>query len=77
VKAEKAPIHDFEDIKFFESCLPVEELAARGPKTLAFGPLKPVGLTDPKTGRRPYAVISFARKTGPRHSTIWSDFRPG
>jgi methylenetetrahydrofolate--tRNA-(uracil-5-)-methyltransferase len=62
VKAEKAPIHDFEDIKFFEACLPVEELAARGPKTLAFGPLKPVGLVDPRTGRRPYAVIQLRQE---------------
>ena len=60
--AEKAPMHDFEDVKYFESCLPVEELAARGPKTLAFGPLKPVGLTDPKTGCRPYAVVQLRQE---------------
>jgi methylenetetrahydrofolate--tRNA-(uracil-5-)-methyltransferase len=60
--AELAPIHDFEDIKFFEACLPVEELARRGPKTLAFGPLKPIGLTDPHTGRRPYAVIQLRQE---------------
>lgn len=62
VKAEKAPLKDFEDIRFFEACLPVEELASRGPKTLAFGPLKPVGLTDPKTGRRPYAVVQLRQE---------------
>ncbi len=62
VKAEKAPHHDFEDVKYFEACLPVEELAARGPKTLAFGPLKPVGLTDPRTGRRPYAVVQLRQE---------------
>lgn len=62
IKAEKAPLHDFEDVKFFEACLPVEELAARGPKTLAFGPLKPVGLTDPRTGRRPYAVVQLRQE---------------
>ncbi len=62
VKAEKAPVHDFEDIKYFEACLPVEELAARGPKTLAFGPLKPVGLEDPRTGRRPYAVVQLRQE---------------
>jgi len=62
VKAEKAPVHDFEDIKYFESCLPVEELAARGPKTLAFGPLKPIGLEDPRTGRRPYAVVQLRQE---------------
>ncbi len=60
--AELAPVHDFEDIKFFEACLPVEELARRGPKTLAFGPLKPIGLTDPHTGRRPYAVIQLRQE---------------
>lgn len=61
-KAEKAPLKDFEDVKYFEACLPVEELASRGPKTLAFGPLKPVGLTDPKTGRRPYAVVQLRQE---------------
>ena len=62
VKAELAPMHDFEDIKYFEACLPVEELAARGPKTLAFGPLKPVGLTDPKTGRWAHAVVQLRQE---------------
>lgn len=62
VAAEKAPLHDFEDIKYFEACLPIEELAARGAQTMAFGPLKPVGLTDPKTGRRPYAVVQLRQE---------------
>jgi methylenetetrahydrofolate--tRNA-(uracil-5-)-methyltransferase len=59
--AETLPLRDFEreDPKFFEACLPVEVLAARGQKALAFGPLKPVGLTDPRTGRRPYAVVQL------------------
>lgn len=57
--AEKAPVKDFEKGNFFEGCLPVEELASRGYKTLAFGPLKPVGLTDPRTGNRPYAVVQL------------------
>ena len=70
VKAEKAPVHDFEDVKYFESCLPVEELAARGPKTLAFGPLKPVGLEDPRTGRRPYAVIQLRQEN--RAATLYN-----
>jgi methylenetetrahydrofolate--tRNA-(uracil-5-)-methyltransferase len=61
-KAEKAPMHDFENVKYFEACLPIEELAARGAKTMAFGPLKPVGLTDPKTGRRPYAVVQLRQE---------------
>ncbi len=60
--AELAPIHDFEDIKYFEACLPVEELASRGARTLAFGPLKPVGLTDPKTGRWPHAVVQLRQE---------------
>jgi len=55
------PLRAFEqeDPRFFEACLPVEELAGRGEKALAFGPLKPVGLTDPRTGRRPYAVVQL------------------
>lgn len=51
--------HDFEEEKYFEGCMPIEALAKRGPKTLAFGPMKPVGLTDPKTGRWPYAAIQL------------------
>jgi methylenetetrahydrofolate--tRNA-(uracil-5-)-methyltransferase len=59
--AETIPLREFEreDPRFFEACLPVEELARRGPRALAFGPLKPVGLTDPRTGRRPYAVVQL------------------
>ncbi len=58
--AEKTPLHDFErDIIFFEGCLPIEELAARGPMTLAYGPMKPVGLVNPKTGRKPWAVVQL------------------
>jgi methylenetetrahydrofolate--tRNA-(uracil-5-)-methyltransferase len=59
--AERIPLRRFEaeDQRFFEACLPVEVLAARGRKALAFGPLKPVGLTDPRTGRRPYAVVQL------------------
>jgi methylenetetrahydrofolate--tRNA-(uracil-5-)-methyltransferase len=70
VRAEKAPVHDFEDIKYFEACLPVEELAARGPKTLAFGPLKPIGLEDPRTGRRPYAVVQLRQEN--RAATLYN-----
>ncbi|MDO8588619.1 MAG: methylenetetrahydrofolate--tRNA-(uracil(54)-C(5))-methyltransferase (FADH(2)-oxidizing) TrmFO [Armatimonadota bacterium] len=62
VAAEKAPCREWEEIKFFEGCLPIEELAARGRKTLAFGPLKPVGLTDPKTGKRPYACVQLRQE---------------
>lgn len=59
--ADTLPLRDFEreDPKFFEACLPVEVLAGRGLKALAFGPLKPVGLTDPRTGRRSYAVVQL------------------
>jgi len=58
--------HDFEDKKYFESCLPVEEIVARGEDTLRFGPLKPRGLPDPQTGLEPYAVIQLRQesKTG-------------
>lgn len=59
VSAETAPLHEFEEEKYFEGCMPVEVMAKRGRKTLLFGPLKPVGLTDPRTGQRPYAVIQL------------------
>ena len=59
VSAEKVAPRAFEDVKYFEGCLPVEVMASRGPMTLAFGPMKPVGLTDPKTGRRPFAVVQL------------------
>ncbi len=58
VEAETVPLHDFEE-HLFEACLPIEELAKRGPQTLIFGPLKPVGLEDPRTGQRPYAVVQL------------------
>lgn len=57
--AEVHPLKDFEKAVFFEGCLPIEELARRGRDTLRFGPMKPVGLTDPRTGRRPYAVVQL------------------
>lgn len=57
--AELAPIKEFEKAKFFEGCMPVEEMARRGIDTLLYGPLKPVGLEDPKTGKRPYAVVQL------------------
>jgi methylenetetrahydrofolate--tRNA-(uracil-5-)-methyltransferase len=61
VDAETIPLRDFEaeDKKFFEACLPVEILAQRGPDALAYGPLRPVGLADPRTGRRPFAVVQL------------------
>ena len=57
--AELAEVHDFEKKLVFEGCLAVEILASRGPMTLAFGPLKPVGLTDPHTGKQPFAVVQL------------------
>lgn len=59
---EKHRPHDFEEGHYFEGCLPIEETARRGPDTLRFGPMKPVGLTDPKTGRRPYACVQLRRE---------------
>ncbi|HEX7503227.1 MAG TPA: methylenetetrahydrofolate--tRNA-(uracil(54)-C(5))-methyltransferase (FADH(2)-oxidizing) TrmFO [Acidobacteriota bacterium] len=59
VGAETAEARDFEKKIFFDACLPVEEIARRGPQSLAFGPLKPVGLVDPRSGRRPFAVVQL------------------
>lgn len=57
--ARRAPLHEFEKKLFFEGCMPLEELAQRGRRTLLFGPFKPIGLTDPRTGRRPFAVLQL------------------
>ena len=60
ISAERAPLHEFEgDAKYFEGCMPVEVIASRGRDTLRFGPLRPVGLNDPRTGKRPYAVVQI------------------
>ncbi|MGX9133652.1 FADH(2)-oxidizing methylenetetrahydrofolate--tRNA-(uracil(54)-C(5))-methyltransferase TrmFO [Rummeliibacillus sp. JY-2-4R] len=59
VEAEKAPLKEFEKEKYFEGCMPIEVMAERGPKTMLFGPMKPVGLEDPKTGKRPFAVVQL------------------
>ena len=59
--AQEAEVHGFEDKNVFEGCMPVEVMARRGAQTLAFGPLKPKGLPDPKTGREPYAVVQLRR----------------
>ena len=59
--AEEAPVHGFEDKNVFEGCMPVEVMARRGEDTLRYGPLKPVGLRDPKTGKEPYAVVQLRR----------------
>ncbi|MFA5700666.1 MAG: methylenetetrahydrofolate--tRNA-(uracil(54)-C(5))-methyltransferase (FADH(2)-oxidizing) TrmFO [Desulfuromonas sp.] len=57
--AAKVEAHNFEEMLHFEGCMPIEEMARRGERTLAFGPLKPVGLPDPRTGREPYAVVQL------------------
>ena len=59
IAAEKVALHPFEKPVYFEGCMPIEEMARRGPMTLAFGPMRPVGLADPRTGARPYAVVQL------------------
>ena len=59
IHAESATVHAFDKEKFFEGCLPIEVMAHRGEDTMRFGPMKPVGLVDPKTGRQPYAVVQL------------------
>ena len=63
LQAERAPIKEYEPDRLFEPCLPVEVIASRGRMSLAYGPLKPRGLTDPAAGRRPYAVLQLRRET--------------
>ncbi len=60
--AETVPLHRFEASLYFEGCLPIEEMARRGPRTLAFGPMKPVGIRDPRTGERPHAVVQLRQE---------------
>jgi methylenetetrahydrofolate--tRNA-(uracil-5-)-methyltransferase len=60
--ADQFTAHEFDAVPYFEGCLPVEEMARRGPETLRFGPMKPVGLADPRTGREPYAVVQLRRE---------------
>jgi methylenetetrahydrofolate--tRNA-(uracil-5-)-methyltransferase len=62
VAAEAVELHDFEEAHYFESCLPIEELARRGRETLRFGPMRPVGLIDPHTGRMPWAVVQLRQE---------------
>ncbi len=63
IAAESATVHDFDQAKFFEGCLPIEVMAHRGEGTLRFGPMKPVGLKDPRTGTLPYAVVQLRQDT--------------
>lgn len=60
--AEKVTPHDFEKFSIFEGCMPIEQIAARGEMTLAFGPLRPVGLPDPETGKIPFAVVQLRKE---------------
>jgi methylenetetrahydrofolate--tRNA-(uracil-5-)-methyltransferase len=82
VKAESATVHDFDKAVFFEGCLPIEVMAHRGQDTLRFGPMKPVGLTDPATGRAPFAAVQLRQDNiaGDHYSLVgfqtqikWSD----
>jgi methylenetetrahydrofolate--tRNA-(uracil-5-)-methyltransferase len=62
IEAKSVPLQRFEETRWFESCLPIEELARRGVDTPRFGPMKPVGLTDPRTGREPYAAVQLRQE---------------
>lgn len=72
IHAERAPVHDFDvaDPKVYEGCMPIEVMAQRGPDTIRFGPLKPVGLRDPATGHRPWAVVQLRRED--REGTLYN-----
>ncbi len=70
VSAQQAPLRDFEEPRYFEGCLPIEVMAARGYQTLTYGPMKPVGLTDPKTGKQPYAVVQLRAEN--REGTLYN-----
>jgi methylenetetrahydrofolate--tRNA-(uracil-5-)-methyltransferase len=72
VAADTVPLHPFEAALYFEGCLPIEEMARRGRDTLAYGPMKPVGLVDPRTGRRPHAVVQLRQedKQGALYSLV-------
>ena len=62
VRAESVPLHEFEQTMYFESCLPIEEIARRGRDTLRYGPMKPVGLSDPRTGYQPFAAVQLRQE---------------
>ncbi len=62
IEAKSVPLQRFEETRWFESCLPIEEIARRGVDTLRFGPMKPVGLVDPRTGREPYAAVQLRQE---------------
>jgi methylenetetrahydrofolate--tRNA-(uracil-5-)-methyltransferase len=62
--------HDWDAVPYFEGCLPIEVMASRGADTLRFGPMKPIGLVDPRTGRRPWAVVQLRRED--RAGQMWN-----
>ncbi len=68
--ADQFHAHEFDSVPYFEGCLPIEEMARRGPDTLRFGPMKPVGLPDPRTGREPWAVVQLRRED--RAGQMWN-----
>ncbi|HJR15945.1 MAG TPA: methylenetetrahydrofolate--tRNA-(uracil(54)-C(5))-methyltransferase (FADH(2)-oxidizing) TrmFO [Gemmatimonadales bacterium] len=70
LSADQYQGHDFDQVPYFEGCLPIEEMARRGPETLRFGPMKPVGLTNPRTGREPHAVVQLRRED--RAGQMWN-----
>ncbi len=70
VSAQRTPLREFEHIPFFEGCMPIEEMAGRGLDTLAFGPLRPVGLKEPRTGKTPHAVVQLRREN--REDTLYN-----
>ena len=70
LRGEKVAPHEFEQARYFEGCLPIEVMAERGRDALAYGPMKPVGLTDPRTGRRPHAVVQLRRED--KAGTAWN-----
>lgn len=70
VAADQFRAHEFDQVPYFEGCLPVEEMARRGRETLRFGPMKPVGLPDPRTGREPHAVVQLRRED--RSGQMWN-----
>jgi methylenetetrahydrofolate--tRNA-(uracil-5-)-methyltransferase len=69
ISAERMPTSELEPLKLFEGCMPVEEMASRGRQTLTFGPMKPVGLDDPRTGRWPFAIVQLRQENA--EGTLW------
>jgi methylenetetrahydrofolate--tRNA-(uracil-5-)-methyltransferase len=70
IAGDQFTAHEFDAVPYFEGCMPIEEIARRGRESLRFGPMKPVGLSDPRTGRRPYAVLQLRRED--RAGRMWN-----